>query len=120
MRLLGLTLSSLKVAENGVISYLLVTQESVRQAQARMEDSEGFVDFSLGVAGVRLGFLFKEVGSGEIKISVRSQNGLDAAAFAKRFNGGGHTNAAGFTLVGPLSKVVDDVISRAAEFVHGN
>jgi bifunctional oligoribonuclease and PAP phosphatase NrnA len=120
LRLLGLTLSSLKVAENGVISYLLVTQESVKQAQARIEDSEGFVDFSLGVAGVRLGILFKEVGSEEVKISVRTQNGLDAAAFAKRFNGGGHINAAGFTLLGPLSTVVDDVIFKAAEFVHGN
>jgi bifunctional oligoribonuclease and PAP phosphatase NrnA len=120
LRLLGLTLSGLKVVENGLISYMQVTQDNVRQSQARIEDSEGFVDFSLGVAGVRFGILFKEVGSEEVKISVRTQNGLDAAVFAKRFNGGGHVNAAGFTLLRPLLKVVDDVISQAAEFVHGD
>ncbi|HBY99771.1 MAG TPA: hypothetical protein DEO84_00490 [candidate division Zixibacteria bacterium] len=118
LRLLGLTLASLNVAGNGLISYMQITQESVRKAQARIEDSEGFIDFSLGVAGVRLGILFKEVGSNEVKISVRSQNGLDAAAFAGRFNGGGHTNAAGFTIKRPLKLVVEDVLAKATEFVN--
>jgi bifunctional oligoribonuclease and PAP phosphatase NrnA len=119
LRLLGLTLASLQVAGDGLISYMMVSQDSVKVAQARVEDSEGFVDYALGVSGARLGFLFKEVGNGEVKISARSQNGLNAAEFAKKFNGGGHTNAAGFTKTGPLSKVVKDVIAQAVEFVHG-
>jgi phosphoesterase RecJ-like protein len=120
MRLLGLTLESLKVMGNGKISYMTVTGENLARVQARVEDSEGFVDYSLAVAGVRMGILFKEVGSGEIKVSIRSQNGLDAAEFARHFNGGGHVNAAGFTLYGPLAEVVNDVLSRATEFVSGS
>ncbi len=120
LRLLGLTLASLKVAGDGLISYMQVTQDSVTRAQARLEDSEGFVDYSLAVSGVRMGILFKETGNGEIRISVRSQNGIDAARFAKRFNGGGHTNAAGFTLNGRLPEVVEQVLAGASEYIHAN
>jgi len=120
LRLLGRTLTSLKITGSGKISYMTVTRENVSQAQARAEDSEGFVDYSLAVAGVRLGILFKEVGDGAVKVSIRSQNGVDAAEFARHFNGGGHLNAAGFTLYGPLAEVVNDVLSRASEFVGGN
>ncbi len=119
LRLLGLTLASLQVIADGHVSYMQVTLDDVAEARARMEDSEGFVDYCLTVNGVRMGILFKEVENNEVKISVRSQNGVDAAEFAKSFNGGGHVNAAGFTLKGRLPDVVKQVLAKATEYVHG-
>jgi bifunctional oligoribonuclease and PAP phosphatase NrnA len=119
LRLLGYTLGSLNVTGEGRISYLTVTQENVKRAGARIEDSEGFVDYSLAVAGVSMGILFKEVSNSEIKISIRSQNGFDSARFAKRFDGGGHINAAGFTMNGNLQEVIENVLQKAAEYVSG-
>jgi phosphoesterase RecJ-like protein len=120
LRLLGYTLESLDVAARGRISYMIVSRENVRRAGARIEDSEGFVDYSLAVAGTTMGLLFKEVGENEVKISVRSQNGVDAAEFAKRFEGGGHVNASGFTIRGPLRDVLKDVLEKAGANVEGN
>jgi phosphoesterase RecJ-like protein len=120
LRLLGYTLETLKVVADGRISYMLVTRENISRSQARLEDSEGFVDYSLAVKGAIMGILFKEIGENEVKISVRSQNGIDAAKFAKRFDGGGHINAAGFTLNGKLSQVVDVVLALAGEAVVGS
>jgi phosphoesterase RecJ-like protein len=120
VRLLGYTLATLKTAADGRISYMTVSRENAERAQARMEDSEGFVDYCTIVAGVRMGMLFKEMGDSEVKISIRSQNGVDAATFARRFNGGGHFNAAGFTIHGMLFDVIGDVVRKAEEYVREN
>jgi phosphoesterase RecJ-like protein len=116
-RLLGYALESLRTIADGQIGYMIVTRDYVRNARARIEDSEGFVDFSLAIKGVRLGILFKEVNENEIKISIRSQNGLNAVSFAKMFEGGGHANAAGFTLKGSLDGAMKDVLDKAIEYV---
>lgn len=116
-RLLGLTLESLRTIADGQVGYMKITRDSVRRAAARLEDSEGFVDYSLAIKGVRMGILFKEVDDNEIKVSIRSQNGMNAVSFAKMFDGGGHTNAAGFTVKGPLENAVKDVLDKATEYV---
>ena len=116
-RLLGLTLESLRTIADGQIGYMKITRESVKRAAARLEDSEGFVDFSLAIKGVRMGILFKEVDENETRVSIRSQNGMNAVLFAKMFDGGGHTNAAGFTVKEPLENTVKDVLDKATEYV---
>ena len=83
-----------------------------------IENSEGFVDFILSVNGIRMGFLFKELSDGVVKVSVRSQNGYDSAEFASLFNGGGHTNAAGFSEKGEMAAVVKDVMEKAREYIR--
>jgi phosphoesterase RecJ-like protein len=117
LQLLGRTLASLRLTAGGRVGYFSLTREDLRESGARIEDSEGFVDFILSVHGVRLGFLFKELSADEVKISVRSQNGFDSARFAAMFNGGGHTNAAGFSKKGGFDKVVDEVMEKAREYI---
>jgi phosphoesterase RecJ-like protein len=119
IRLMGSTLASLKLEAGGIIGYVTITLDDLKGSGADLENSEGFVDYTLAISGIMLGFLFKEVSSDEVKISVRSQDGIDAAAFAGLFKGGGHTNAAGFRMNGQLGNIVHRVISRAKEFVSG-
>ena len=118
--LLGYTLSTLQVTGNGAISYMAVTRANVARAQGRIEDSEGFVDYSLAVSGVRMGILFKEIDKNEIKVSVRTQNGVDAAKFASRFDGGGHANAAGFTINKTFDDTIRLVIDGAREYLNAS
>ena len=47
------------------------------------------------------------------KVSLRSKGRFNAEAFARGFGGGGHFQAAGFTINGPLETAKDMVISRA-------
>lgn len=120
IRLMGSTLASLKLDANGSIGYVTITLSDLKGSGADLKNSEGFVDFTLAISGIMLGLLFREVSNDEIKVSVRSQNGLDAAAFAGMFDGGGHANAAGFRVRGPLDSIVNHVVSRAKEFVGGS
>jgi phosphoesterase RecJ-like protein len=67
-----------------------------------------------------MGFLFKELSEDQVKVSVRTQNGIDSAEFAAYFNGGGHTNAAGFIKSGRFDDVVQEVMKKATEYIGGN
>ncbi|UCE65509.1 MAG: bifunctional oligoribonuclease/PAP phosphatase NrnA [Candidatus Zixiibacteriota bacterium] len=118
IKLLGYTLASLKIEAGGKIGYFAITRENLRKSGAMIENSEGFVDFILSINGVRMGFLFKELSDGVVKVSVRSQNGYDSAEFASLFNGGGHTNAAGFSKKGEFGTVVNNIIEKAREYIR--
>ena len=119
IRLLGSTLAGLKLDAGGRIGYITITQKDLEKSGAVLANSEGFVDFTLAISGIMMGILFKEVSGSEVKVSIRSQNGLDAASLARKFNGGGHENAAGFTRKGALNEVIDYVLSSAREYVNG-
>ncbi len=118
IKLLGYTLAGLRLEEDGKIGYVVIDSDALSESGADIENSEGFVDIILSISGIHLGLLFKEVSKDKVKISVRSQNGCDAAAFARQFDGGGHVNAAGFSQTGRVDDVVERVISKAREFVE--
>lgn len=119
IQLLGHTLASLKTEADGKIGYFTITREDLRKSGAGIENSEGFVDFILSVHGIRMGFLFKELDGDQVKVSVRSQNGYDSSRFAALFNGGGHTNAAGFSTNGRFDAVIKEVMVKAVEYIGG-
>ena len=119
IHLLGRTLSQMKLAGGDRIGCMHISRKDLREIGARAEDSEGFVDYSLAVHGVQLGIMLKEMDDKEIKVSVRSQDGIDALGFAKLYGGGGHSNAAGFIQEGNLEDVTSMVLERAVEYLDG-
>ena len=46
------------------------------------------------------------------RISLRSKSDLDVGEIARYFGGGGHKNAAGFSLEGSLNQVREKVLSQ--------
>jgi phosphoesterase RecJ-like protein len=118
IRLLGTTLAGLKLEAGGKIGYITITQKDLESSGAELANSEGFVDFTLAISGIMMGILFKEISGKEVKVSLRSQNGLDASSLARKFEGGGHENAAGFTQKGDLEDVIERVLSIAREYVN--
>lgn len=62
------------------------------------------------LGGVAATALFKEREPGIVKISFRSRPGINVAALAQRWGGGGHAQAAGATLRMPLQHALDTVI----------
>ena len=49
--------------------------------------------------------MLREPKPNRIRISLRSRSGVDVAAVAREFGGGGHRNAAGLTYDGPLEEI---------------
>jgi phosphoesterase RecJ-like protein len=102
--------SQAQIRAGGTLCMLLLRQTDLARFDLPVRDTEGLVDYSLSVKGVKVGALLKELGERKTKISLRSPDSIDVAKLARRYAGGGHKNAAGF--------MVDLPIDQAADFLE--
>jgi phosphoesterase RecJ-like protein len=70
-----------------------------------VQDTEDFVDFPRKVKDVEVAVLFREDRRNIFKISLRSKGKVNVEKIARFFGGGGHHNAAGCRMEGPLTEV---------------
>lgn len=115
LRLLSEMLDSLELHAAGRVATVELTAEMFAAAGARKEDSEGLIDYPRSIAGVDAVVLFRPLGDGSAKVSLRSRGDVDVAAIASRHRGGGHRNAAGCRLTddGPDQRrdLVNEVVA---------
>jgi phosphoesterase RecJ-like protein len=64
------------------------------------------------MAGVDTGVFLRELPDGSIRLSLRGKGRLNVAAIAARLGGGGHQNAAGCTLEGPLPRALEEILTE--------
>ena len=110
LRLMGTTLSGLQTDLEGRVAYATISRDDMERTGSIPPDSEDLVDFTVSLRGVDVGMLFIEQARGGVKVSFRSRNGLDCARLAGSLGGGGHRAAAGATLAGTMTEVVDRVL----------
>lgn len=106
--LLGTALTHLH--REGRLSWVWVTQQEMLRTCAAEEDCEGIVNYALSVADVEAAVFLRELPEGRIRLSLRSKGKVDVAAIAERLGGGGHENAAGCTLEGPLEHALGEIL----------
>ncbi len=108
MRLLGAALSHLH--REGQVAWMTVTREDMDQSGAMEEDSEGLVNYALGINGIEVALFFRETPEGRVRVSIRSKGEVNVSSVAESFGGGGHECASGFALDGPLPAAIDRVL----------
>lgn len=109
LRLLGLSLSTIRQSPDGRITWCRVERAMYRETGTREVDSEGFIDYLRVVGESRVTFVLKELSRGRTRVNLRSRGDFDVQAVAAAFGGGGHRNAAGCTLetdIGRAEKLV--------------
>jgi phosphoesterase RecJ-like protein len=109
MLLLGKALSTLR--RDGALAWLWVTHHDMESVSAVEEDCEGVVNYALSTAGVEAAVFLRELPEGRIRLSLRSKGKVNVAAISERLGGGGHENAAGCTLDGPIEQATDEILS---------
>ncbi|HKR06426.1 MAG TPA: bifunctional oligoribonuclease/PAP phosphatase NrnA [Bacteroidia bacterium] len=76
-------------------AYISVTKEEMKKYNHLTGDTEGIVNYGLGIKGIRFSAFFSERDD-LVKISFRSQGDFSVREIAaEHFEGGGHKNAAG-------------------------
>jgi len=115
--LLGAALRNLK--REGRLVWLWVTQRDVARSCATEEDCEGIVNIALGIADIEAAAFLRELPEGQVRISLRSKRQVNVAAIAARLGGGGHLNAAGCTLDGPLPRALKEILVPLRDAVAG-
>jgi phosphoesterase RecJ-like protein len=114
MLLLGSALNTLH--REGRLAWLWVTHQDMVRTCAADEDCEGIVNFAVGIAGIEAAVFLRELPDGQVRLSLRSKGKISVAAIAGKLGGGGHENASGSTIEGPLPQARDRVLAmlRAA------
>jgi phosphoesterase RecJ-like protein len=114
-RLLGLALGRLRQAQDGRVTFSSLTQEDFRATGSTSDETEGIIDYLRAVREARAAALFVELADGTIRVSMRSRGAMDVGEVAVRFGGGGHVNAAGCTVPGPLEAAQERVLRTLIE-----
>lgn len=109
MLLLGAALNNLH--REGRVAWLWVTHQDMERTCAVDEDCEGIVNFAIGVADIEAAAFLRELPDGKVRMSLRSKGRLNVAEVAERLGGGGHENAAGCTVDGPLARALDEILA---------
>ena len=103
--------SNAKFENNGKVAWTTVTLKDLEKYGADSDHTEGIVEILKEINTVKVAILFKELKNGFTKISFRSKN-VDVAAICQKFDGGGHTNAAGCTIKKPVNIAIDKILSE--------
>ncbi|MGA2807562.1 MAG: bifunctional oligoribonuclease/PAP phosphatase NrnA [Terracidiphilus sp.] len=108
--LLGAALRNLQ--REGRLAWLWISHQDMVRSCAAEEDCEGIVNLAVAIAGVEAAVFLRELPEQSIRLSLRSKGRVNVAAIAERLGGGGHENAAGCTLEGPLSQALDEILGE--------
>ncbi len=115
-KLFGITMQKIRYFMGGKIAVATVRQADIELANAKQDQTEGFIDFVMGIEGVEVGACIMETAKDKYKISFRS-NGPDVNAVASTFGGGGHTLASGCQISGDYEEVVDKVTFAISRYI---
>jgi phosphoesterase RecJ-like protein len=106
--LLGTALNNLH--REGRVAWLWITHQDTVRTCAVEEDSEGIVNYALSIADVEAAVFLRELPERRIRVSLRSKGKINVAAIAEGLGGGGHENASGCTLDGPLPRALEQIL----------
>lgn len=108
--LLGAALNNLH--RKGGVAWLWVTHKDMVRTCAAEEDCEGIVNYALSIAEVEVAVFLRELPERRIRASLRSKGKVNVAAIAEGLGGGGHENASGCTVDGPLGCALDQMLAE--------
>lgn len=117
LKLLGAVLSNMERGGDGRTAWVVVTDDLYQKTGTSAEDTDNFVNFVRSVKGVEVAVLFRQTGSEQYKISMRSKGRVDLSELATSFGGGGHRNAAGGILEGTIENIKKRVISEVEKTI---
>ena len=116
VRLEARAIERMRFAADGQVVLSWVSRADFEELGAVKADAEPLINALRSVAGVRVACMLREQGEG-IRGSLRAKDETDVSALARRYGGGGHVAAAGFTLHGDLQEQATAVLADLAALV---
>lgn len=107
-KLFGLVMSKIRYLLDGKLAVASVFKSDLEKSGALPDETEGFIDFVMGIKGVEVGVCIMQTDEDNFKCSFRSKS-ADVNAVAGRFGGGGHILASGCRIQGEYEEVIDDI-----------
>lgn len=119
LKLFGAVLSAMQIDPSGRIAIVYLDREMARAAGGTYEDTEGLINLPLTVKEIQAVVFFKQNDGDEYRVSMRSKGEIDIGSVAKSFGGGGHKNAAGCTVTGPIDVLQKLFLEKIEQAIDG-
>jgi len=116
----GKILNTIKMLAGGEAVMAYVTGDMLKEAGALMEDTEGASEMLRNISGVELSIFVKEAGKKDTKFSMRSKQWVDTTELSLKYDGGGHTKAAGCTIPAPIFEAMKMMEADVEEYFAKN
>jgi len=110
LKLMGALLDGMQIEADGRLAVLYLDDQILARTGTTREDLEGLVNLPFAAREIRAVLFFKIEGPDDVRVSLRSKGNVDVRAVAARYQGGGHVNAAGFSVSGRVEVVRDGLI----------
>jgi bifunctional oligoribonuclease and PAP phosphatase NrnA len=118
LKLIGALLDSMELLDEGRLAVLRMDDGMLAACGCTNNDTEGLINLPLTAREIQAVVFFKSGPDGEVRVSMRSKYDVDVRRVANDFGGGGHKNAAGFTVKGSLESVRRRIMDRLVEAVE--
>ena len=112
LKLIGALLDSMQLLDDGRLAVLYLDDAMLEACGCTHNDTEGLINLPLTAREIHAVVFFKIAPDGAVRVSMRSKYDVDVRLVANAFGGGGHKNAAGFTMDGPLDQVRGPILDR--------
>jgi len=105
LKLIGALLDEMELVDGGRLAVLYLNDDILNATGTTYNDTEGLINLPLTAREIHAVVFFKVGADGDVRVSMRSKYDVDVRSVASAYGGGGHKNAAGFTVHGPLDAV---------------
>ena len=119
LRLLGRAIQGMWYEAEGRLAVMVLTWKDFEACGALSEHSDTLVNYGLETTGTEMALLARETEEGRIKFSLRARPPLRVDLIAARLGGGGHAQASGITMEGPIGAAVSRVIREMLQSLDG-
>jgi phosphoesterase RecJ-like protein len=105
---LARVLSRVELSADGRVAWLALPAGLVPES---FVEAEELVNYPRSIGTAKVAALLREQASGPVKVSLRAKGEVDVNRIAARFGGGGHPNAAGCVVGGPLTAATATILA---------
>lgn len=119
LELLKALLNSVRFDCDDRVASFSLSMETAKNLAVLPEDNEGLIDHLRAVEGVQVAVFFEELPENKVRLSMRSKEPrFDVCKICGLFGGGGHAQAAGARLPGPLKAAEEKVLEAICHEVR--
>jgi phosphoesterase RecJ-like protein len=118
LKLIGALLNAMELIDGGRLAVLYLDDAMLAACGCTHNDTEGVINLPLTAREIQAVVFFKVAADGTVRVSMRSKYDVDVRVVASSFGGGGHKNAAGFTVNGSLDQVKPSIIERLVRAIR--
>jgi len=111
LKLIGAVLDSMELVDDGRLAILHMDDDMLRACGCTHNDTEGLINLPLTAREIQAVAFLKGTSDDGVRVSLRSKYDVDVRRVAAQYGGGGHKNAAGFTVDGPVGAVKPQLVA---------